>query len=73
MSNPIFQIIGFISSIAFLIQYLPQIYLNFEKKSVKGFSSQGIIIKLVGSSFLLVNSLWSNGIKKIQSHFFITI
>jgi len=48
--------LGILSSVFFGLQYLPQAYLNFKRKSVKGFSTHGIIIKLVGASFLLVNS-----------------
>jgi len=50
------KVLGILSSICFALQYLPQTYLNFKRKSVKGFSTLGIIIKLVGASFLLVNS-----------------
>jgi len=39
-------------------RYLPQIALNFSRKSVRGFSATGIIIKHVGASFLFVNSLF---------------
>jgi len=48
--------LGILSSVCFALQYLPQAYLNYKRKSVKGFSTVGIIIKLVGASFLLVNS-----------------
>ncbi|KAJ5080444.1 pq loop repeat family protein [Anaeramoeba ignava] len=47
---------GLIASILFAFQYLPQTFLNYKNKSVKGFSTTGIIIKLIGSSFLLINS-----------------
>jgi len=47
---------GIVSSICFALQYLPQTWLNFRRKSVKGFSTTGIVIKLIGASFLLVNS-----------------
>lgn len=50
------DVLGILSSICFGLQYLPQAYLNFKRKSVKGFSTLGIIIKLAGASFLLVNS-----------------
>jgi uncharacterized protein with PQ loop repeat len=50
------KVLGILSSICFALQYLPQAYLNFKRKSVKGFSTIGIIIKLTGASFLLVNS-----------------
>lgn len=50
------DVLGLLSSICFGLQYLPQTYLNFRRKSVKGFSTLGIIIKLAGASFLLVNS-----------------
>lgn len=43
------------------IRYLPQAWLNYVRKSVKGFSSLGIIIKLVGASFLLVNAILTQG------------
>ncbi|KYQ88786.1 transmembrane protein [Tieghemostelium lacteum] len=55
-----YQSLGFLSSIAFAIQYLPQMKLNYQRKSTQGFSSSGIIIKLIGASFLLVNS-WLTG------------
>lgn len=44
-----------------LSRYLPQTWLNFRRKSVKGFSTHGIIIKLFGASFLLVNSYLNGG------------
>ncbi|KAJ3427972.1 pq loop repeat family protein [Anaeramoeba flamelloides] len=47
---------GLIASICFTIQYAPQALLNYQRKSVKGFSTTGIIIKLVGACFLMVNS-----------------
>jgi len=48
---------GLLASLCFTAQYLPQAWLNFSKKSVKGFSSLGIILKHVGASFLLVNAI----------------
>lgn len=48
--------LGFVAMVAFLLQYIPQMYLNYKRKSVRGFSTTGIIIKLVGASFLLMNS-----------------
>jgi len=48
--------LGIFASFAFLLQYVPQMYLNYKRKSVRGFSTTGIIIKLVGASFLLMNS-----------------
>jgi len=47
---------GVFSSFCFLLQYVPQIMWNFTRKSVKGFSPTGIVIKLVGASFLLINA-----------------
>jgi len=38
---------------------LPQIFLNFRRKSVRGFSTLGIIIKHVGASFLFINALFT--------------
>jgi len=48
---------GIFSSLCFLLQYVPQIVWNYSRKSVRGFSAVGIIIKLVGASFLLINAL----------------
>eukprot|EP01114_Cavostelium_apophysatum_P015047 TRINITY_DN4027_c0_g1_i3.p1 TRINITY_DN4027_c0_g1~~TRINITY_DN4027_c0_g1_i3.p1 ORF type:complete len:247 (-),score=42.78 TRINITY_DN4027_c0_g1_i3:227-967(-) len=59
VSSEFAKLLGFLSTICFTLQYLPQIFLNFSRKSVKGFSAIGIIIKHVGASFLFVNSLWS--------------
>lgn len=49
---------GFISSMCSFFQYFPQIVYNYKRKSVEGFSASSIIIKLVGASFLLTNSLF---------------
>ncbi|ELR20560.1 PQ loop repeat family protein [Acanthamoeba castellanii str. Neff] len=54
------QIAGTIATLLFSVQYLPQTYLNYKRKSVTGFSVSGIIIKLVGSCFLIVNA-WASG------------
>jgi len=51
---------GFLASLCFTVQYLPQAWLNFTRKSVVGFSSVGIVIKHVGASFLLVNALMTH-------------
>jgi len=57
LDHDVAKIFGLLSSICFALQYLPQAFLNFRRKSVKGFSTVGIIIKLVGASFLLANSI----------------
>jgi len=53
------KLAGFIATVCFTLQYLPQAFFNFRRKSVRGFSSTGILIKQVGASFLLVNSLFT--------------
>ena len=50
---------GNFATICFFIVYLPQFILNQKRKSVTGFSLQSTIIKLIGSSFLCVNSLFN--------------
>ncbi|KAL9642831.1 hypothetical protein ABK040_009906 [Willaertia magna] len=47
---------GYLATLFFTVQYIPQAWLNYKRRSVKGFSSIGIIIKLIGSSYLGVNS-----------------
>ena len=51
---------GYLSTFCFFCQYIPQTILNFKRKSVSGFSTTGIIIKLAGASFLLMNSILVN-------------
>eukprot|EP01027_Heterolobosea_sp_BB2_P016789 GEZU01023853.1.p1 GENE.GEZU01023853.1~~GEZU01023853.1.p1 ORF type:complete len:263 (-),score=37.60 GEZU01023853.1:253-1041(-) len=51
---------GYTATLAFTLQYLPQIYLNQKRKSVKGFSTSGIIIKLVGAAFLFTNTIFTS-------------
>jgi len=58
--HKVYSTLGIFSSICFGVQYLPQMYLNYQRKSVQGFSSTGIIIKLIGASFLFINS-WLTG------------
>merc|ERR1711916_65776 len=47
---------GMAATIAFTLQYLPQAILNQQRRSVKGFSTLGIVIKHLGACFLLVNA-----------------
>jgi uncharacterized protein with PQ loop repeat len=49
---------GYFATICFTVQYIPQTILNFKRKSVKGFSTHGILIKLIGASFLCINSIF---------------
>jgi len=37
-------------------RYIPQAQLNYQRKSIKGFNTTGIIIKLFGACFLTVNA-----------------
>ncbi|GAM22331.1 hypothetical protein SAMD00019534_055060 [Acytostelium subglobosum LB1] len=48
--------LGVFSSVCFGVQYVPQMYLNYSRRSVQGFSLHSIVIKLIGAAFLLVNS-----------------
>ncbi|EFC48980.1 predicted protein, partial [Naegleria gruberi] len=50
------SISGYMATFCFTVQYLPQAYLNYKRKSVKGFSTTGILLKLIGSAYLGVNS-----------------
>ena len=47
------------ASICFFIVYIPQFVLNYRRKSVDGFSKSSVILKLIGSAFLCVNSLFN--------------
>lgn len=47
---------GYVATLCFTVQYIPQTMLNHRRKSVSGFSTVGILIKLIGSCFLCVNS-----------------
>lgn len=53
------QVAGMVASVAFFVQYLPQAWLNYQRKSVKGFSTSSIVIKLIGAAFLFVNATWT--------------
>eukprot|EP00741_Cyanophora_paradoxa_P003827 tig00000718_g3721.t1 len=65
---------GMASTVLFGVQYLPQIYLNWKRKSVKsrvlphwqGFSVSGVLIKYVGSSTLLVHALYASEALPVQ-------
>lgn len=50
------EFLGMVATFCFTIQYIPQAYQNFKRKSCKGFSSTGIIIKLIGAAFLMINA-----------------
>ena len=45
----------------FVYRYLPQAWLNYQRQSVKGFYTIGIIIKLVGACFLTINAYLTGG------------
>eukprot|EP00483_Globobulimina_turgida_P013502 UN13527 len=48
--------LGMTATLCFTLQYAPQAIKNFQRKSTMGFSSTGIIIKLVGAAFLMINA-----------------
>jgi len=48
--------LGMLATACFTMQYIPQTLKNYQRKSCKGFSSVGIVIKLIGAAFLMVNS-----------------
>ena len=50
---------GDMASICFFLVYIPQFLLNYKRKSVEGFSKSSVILKLIGSAFLCVNSLFN--------------
>ncbi len=54
------NLLGIATSVMFMVMYVPQFMLNRRRRSTEGFSSAGIVIKLVGASFLAVNA-WVTG------------
>jgi len=54
------KFLGLIATICFSLQYLPQTYLNWKRKSVVGFSAPAIVLKLFGGCFLFINA-WVTG------------
>ena len=50
------KLAGYFATFCFTVQYAPQAWLNYKRKSVKGFSTTGILIKLIGAAYLGVNS-----------------
>jgi len=54
------NLLGFLATCCFTFQYVPQIWLNFSRKSVKGFSSTGIMIKVIGAGFFSINSYFNH-------------
>ena len=60
-SEHIGQFLGMTATFCFTLQYAPQALLNYQRKSTKGFSSNGIIIKLIGAAFLMINAYLTGG------------
>jgi hypothetical protein len=52
------QALGDLSSVCFFLVYVPQFVLNCRRRSVAGFSLSSVVLKLVGSAFLFVNSVF---------------
>eukprot|EP00759_Apiculatamorpha_spiralis_P033368 PhF_6_TR34691/c0_g1_i1/m.50483 len=48
---------GYTATFLFFIQYLPQILLTHRRKTVKGFSTTSVVIKMIGASFFMTNYL----------------
>jgi len=73
--------LGGLATLLFAVQYIPQAHYNYSRKDVLGFSATGIVIKLIGASFLTVNSLatfepWpvlGYGLANTIQHFFFMI
>jgi hypothetical protein len=51
-------IFGDLSSFCFFLVYIPQFIFNLRRRSVVGFSLSSTVLKLVGSAFLFVNSVY---------------
>jgi uncharacterized protein with PQ loop repeat len=49
-------VLGTISTLCATVQYLPQLWMNYSRRSTAGFSPRSIIIKLVGASFQCANT-----------------
>jgi hypothetical protein len=52
------HIFGDLSSVCFFLVYVPQFLFNYRRRSVMGFSLSSVVLKLFGSSFLFVNSVY---------------
>jgi uncharacterized protein with PQ loop repeat len=50
------QMMGMLASLLFTLQYVPQLRLNWRRRSTKGLSGTAIVIKEAGASFLLANA-----------------
>jgi uncharacterized protein with PQ loop repeat len=48
--------LGNFATVCFTLQYIPQMIKNYKRQSVQGFSTAGIIMKLLGASFLTINA-----------------
>jgi hypothetical protein len=57
----------FVDLIGFDTRYIPQAWLNYRRKHVKGFSKLGIVIKHIGASFLWINSMILGGSFSLSS------
>ncbi|EGG25193.1 transmembrane protein [Cavenderia fasciculata] len=55
-STSTYYLFGMLATGCFVLQYIPQMYLNYSRKSVQGFSLHSVVIKLIGAAFLFVNS-----------------
>lgn len=51
--------LGNAASLCFFSVYIPQLILNFKKKSVEGFSIYSVMFKIIGSSFLWITSYYN--------------
>eukprot|EP00760_Papus_ankaliazontas_P012536 PhM_4_TR15350/c0_g1_i1/m.42809 len=51
------DVFGYLATFLFFVQYIPQISLNLRRKTVRGFSTLSIVIKMFGASFFMANYL----------------
>lgn len=54
-----FLIMGYCKAAITFVKYLPQVYLNFTRKSVVGFSLANILLDLTGGSLSMLQ-IWLN-------------
>lgn len=51
------EVLGVVSTVCVILQYLPQTIHNHRRHSVDGFSASSMCVKSIGASFLFVNAL----------------
>ena len=59
-------VLGYVAVLCFVVQAIPQLWLNYRRQSVQGFSTSSIVVRLAGASFHTFSAIRQQAAAPIQ-------